>query len=292
MEVVLKYRGRVVTAADVAFIDRLIREHGKSSRRALSQLLCEAWQWRQANGTLRDMVCRGLMLALDRAGHISLPAVRWVNPNPLARRVRPAPATEVWPPVRTTLAELGPVDFRQVRRSADEALFNGLIEAHHYLGYTQPVGEHLKYLVYARGTPVACLAWSSAPRHLGPRDRFIGWSAEARRRNIRFLAYNTRFLILPWVEVEHLASHLLGRMARVLPQDWERVYGHPLYYLETFVDPARYRGTCYRAANWVFLGRTTGRGKDAPSSKPTRPEKEILGYPLTRRFRELLGKVE
>ncbi len=123
----------------------------------------------------------------------------------------------------------------------------GLVEEHHYLGYVQPVGEHLKYLVYARGRPVACLAWSSAPRHLGPRDRFIGWSPEARRKNVQLLAYNTRFLILPWITVPLLASHILGRMARVLSRDWERIYGHPILYLETFVNPERNRGTCYTA---------------------------------------------
>ena len=148
-----------------------------------------------------------------------------------------------------------------MRRTADEPLFNSLMEQHHYLGYEQPVGEHLKYLVWAQGRPIACLAWSSAPRHLGSRDRYIGWSAEARRRNIRFIAYNTRFLILPWVRVPHLASHILGRMAARISDDWERMYGHPIYFLETFVDPERFRGTCYRAANWVLLGQTTGRGK-------------------------------
>jgi hypothetical protein len=124
---------------------------------------------------------------------------------------------------------------------------------------------------------------------LGSRDRFIGWSAEARRRHIRFIAYNTRFLILPWVQVEHLASHLLGRMARRLSEDWERIYGHPIYFLETFIDPNRFRGTCYRAANWVVLGRTTGRGKDDQTKRPNRSIKEVLGHPLTPRFRELLG---
>ena len=138
---------------------------------------------------------------------------------------------------------------------------------------------------------MACLAWSSAPRHLGARDRFIGWSAEARRKNIRLIAYNTRFLLLPWVEVPHLASHLLSRMAGVLAQDWERIYHHPLYFLETFVDPARFRGTCYRAANWVVLGRTTGRGKDSQSKRPNRSIKEVLGYPLVRDFRARLAEV-
>ena len=169
-----------------------------------------------------------------------------------------------------------------------ERLWNSLLEEHHYLGYEQPVGEHLKYLVMGQGRPVACLAWSSAPRHLGSRDRYIGWSAEERRRNVRFLAYNTRFLILPWVKVEHLASHILGRMAWRISADWQRVYGHPIYFLETFVDPERFRGTCYRAANWVVLGKTTGRGKQCNSYVPNRSIKEVLGYPLTKQFRELL----
>ena len=137
--------------------------------------------------------------------------------------------------------------------------------------------------------PVACVAWGSAPRHLGPRDRFIGWSAPARRRNLRLLAYNTRFLILPWVRVPHLASHVLGRMAADLSADWQRLYGHPIVYLETFVDPARFRGTCYRAANWIVLGRTTGRGHNAPTTQPTRSIKEVLGYPLTPDFRARLS---
>jgi hypothetical protein len=150
------------------------------------------------------------------------------------------------------------------------------------------VGEHLKYLVWGQGRPVACLAWCSAPRHLSSRDRYIGWSAEARRRNVRFLAYNTRFLILPWVKVEHLASHILGRMVLRISTDWQRIYGHPIYFLETFVDPERFRGTCYRAANWVVLGKTTGRGKQCNSYVPNRSIKEVLGYPLAKQFRELL----
>ena len=191
-----------------------------------------------------------------------------------------------------SLAELRPLEFRQVRRTWEEPLFNSLLERYHFLAYTQPVGEHLKYLIYALGRPIACLAWSSAPRHLGPRDRFIGWSAEARRRNIRFIAYNTRFLIVPWAAgVSNLASHILGRMPTVLSRDWERIYGHPIYFLETFIDPARSRGTCYRAANWIPLGRTTGRGKDSTSKRPNRSIKEVLGYPVWKRFRQLLGDI-
>ena len=285
-----RYRGREISREDILSIRALIDRHPNESRRKLSTALCESWQWRQCNGALRDMVCRGLLLMLERAGQIQLPPVSYVRHNPLASRARPEPARIDSTPVETRLRDLQPLEFEQVRRTADEPLFNSLMEEHHYLGYEQPVGEHLKYLVRAQGRPVACLAWSSAPRHLGSRDRYIGWSAETRRRNIRFLAYNTRFLILPWVKVEHLASHLLGRMAARISADWQGMYGHPVYFLETFVDPERFRGTCYRAANWVLLGKTTGRGKASNSYVPNRSIKEVLGYPLVSRFRELLGE--
>jgi hypothetical protein len=286
----LRYRGRNVSEEDILYIRELIGAHPHASRRTLSTKLCEAWQWRQANGALRDMVCRGLLLMLDRAGRITLPPVDYVRHNPLAHRARPAPALIDETPIQSGLRDLGPLEFQPVRRTADEPLFNSLVEQHHYLGYEQPVGEHLKYLVWGKSRPIACLAWSSAPRHLASRDHYIGWSAEARRRNICFLAYNTRFLILPWVRVEHLASHILGRMAARISDDWKQMYGHPVYFLETFVDPERFRGTCYRAANWALLGRTTGRGKQSNSYLPNRSIKEVLGYPLTPKFRDVLGK--
>ena len=170
-------------------------------------------------------------------------------------------------------------------------MFNSLLHQHHYLGYKQPVGEHLKYLVYAQGRPVACVAWSSAPRHLGSRDRFIGWDKQARVHNIGLLAYNTRFLILPWVSVPHLASHILGRMARTLCADWCGLYAHPIYYLETFIDPQRFQGTCYRAANWSVLGLTTGRGKADLTHQANRSIKQVLGYPLVKDFRQRLSQI-
>ena len=290
MPVERKYRGRVITPEDVACLRQFLADHSGLSRRKLSAKVCEAWQWKQANGALCDMVCRGLLLMLHRAGEIQLPEVRFVPRNPFVKRERPKPMSIDTTPVIAPLKELRPVEVQQVRRSGDEPLFNSLIEHHHYLGYEQPVGEHLKYLVWAQGRPIACMAWSSAPRHLGSRDRHIGWSAEARRRNIRFVAYNTRFLILPWVRVPHLASHILGRIASSLSNDWEQLYGHPVYFAETFIDPGRFRGTCYRAANWKLLGLTTGRGKDSTSKRPNRSIKEVLGYPLTPRFRELLSQ--
>lgn len=288
---VLRYRGRTVTRSDISDIRTLIAANRGASRRKLSKLLCELWDWRQDNGQLRDMVCRGLMLELHRAGYIMLPAKRCSPPNNAVAHGDRRPEVPVdQTPVRSSLRGLGPLSIEQVRRTAAEPLFDSLLEEHHYLAYTRPVGEHLKHLVTTRtGRPVACLAWSSPPRHLGLRDRFIGWSPAVRRSNIHLIAYNTRFLILPWVEVPHLASHLLGRAARRIAADWTELYAHPVYYLETFIDPARFRGTCYRAANWIVLGRTSGRGNNAPTQERRVPIKEVLGYPLVRNFRQLMG---
>ena len=286
----LLYRGRRITPADLAFLRDVIAGAPGVSRRALSFKVCDAWQWTQPNGTPCDAICRGLLLWLHRAGHLQLPAPHWVTPKPWRPRTSALPLLLDTTPIAGPLRALGPLVFDQVRRTGDEGLFNSLLAQYHYLGYQQPVGEHLKYLVGAGGRPVACVAWSSAPRHLGPRDRFIGWTPEARRRNVRFLAYNPRFLIVPWVTVPHLASHVLGRMAAILSHEWQRIYGHPIYFVETFVDPARFRGTCYRAANWIVLGRTTGRGHNAPTKRPTRPIKEVLGYPLTPDFRARLAE--
>jgi hypothetical protein len=287
-----RYRGQTIDRDQISFLREFIREHPQSSRWKLSRQLCEALDWKQANGALRDVVCRGLLLMLARAGEIELPAVRrQIRGQCRTGRPRPEAVLIDTTPLTTPLGALGPIEIQLVRRTADEPLFQSLMEQFHYLRYEQPVGEHLKYLVWAQGRPVACLAWSSAPRHLASRDRFIGWSGEARRRNIGYLAYNTRFLILPWISVPHLASHILGRMARHISEDWERVYGHPIYYLETFIDPERFRGTCYRAANWMVLGRTTGRGKDDRTHQANRSIKEVLGLPLTRRFREFLQQV-
>lgn len=293
METLLRFRGRDYTQTDVDVVRALIAAQPGASRRKLSAELATAWDLKQGNGAPRDMVCRSLMLALHRAGHIELPPVRFRPPNPLALRTSPTLQGDLFnAPVATSLAELGPLEFRQVRRTGEERRFNALMQAHHYLGYTQPVGEHLKCMVYAGERPVALFAWSSAPRHLAPRDQFIGWTQEARMQNIRYVAYNSRYLILPWVPVPHLASHLLGRMVRMLPGEWEKLYGHPVHFAETFVDAARFKGTCYRAANWVYLGRTTGRGKDDIAHRgQNRTIKDVLGYPLVRDFRERLTRL-
>jgi hypothetical protein len=286
MSVEIKYRGKAVTAKDIGFIKRLIEDNPNDSRRALSVKLCREWNWVQANGAYRDMVCRGLMLLLHRSGHIELPSRKLKPNNPFVNRKKPLKVEIDQTPINCSLAGLGRLEIRQVRNTQDEALFNSLIECHHYLGYCHPVGEQLKYIIYADKRPIACFAWSSAPRHIGCRDRFIGWTQQDRGRHLHFMAYNSRFLLVPWVRVRHLASHLLGRMVRVLSRDWESVYHHPVLFLETFVDTERFGGTCYKAAGWRFLGHTTGRGKNDQTFKQNRSIKAVWGYPLVKNFRE------
>jgi len=285
----VRYRGRQISAAQIEFIQQLIHDNPQCSRRALSVKLCEAWDWRQANGQSCDMICRGLMLRLERDGLVQLPPKRqWPN-NPLgAARGKPAPVDVERTPLSGPLSELGPLEIRQVRRTRWEGLWGSLIQQHHYLGYCHPVGEQLKYFVFHQGSPLACFSYGSAPRHLGVRDRYIGWSPQQRKARIHLVAYNSRFLILPWVRVPHLASHLLGRIAGRISEDWQGLYQHPLYLLETFVDTTRFAGTSYRAANWVYVGQTTGRGKDDLTHRANRSLKAVWLYPLHPQFRRYL----
>jgi hypothetical protein len=289
MNTIMKYRGQMISSDDIDFINRLIAENPDDSRNALSIKLCKEWNWVQTNGALRDMVARGMMLELHRNDHITLPAKRRHPHNPLKTRKAPDKIDIDQTLIKTAIKNIRPLTFTQVRRTPSEKIFNSLIEQFHYLGYTQPVGEHLKYLVSYKDRPVACLAWSSAPRHIGERDKFIGWNAEVRMNNLHSLAYNTRFLILPWIKVPHLASHILGTSAQRISNDWENVYNHPIHYLETFVDTERFKGTCYKASNWIYIGDTKGLGKDAKNKKPNRSIKAIFGYPLSRNFRKLMG---
>lgn len=290
MDLDVKYQGRVATSQDVEFINELIAENPDDSRRSISKKLCKAWNWVQPNGALRDMVCRGLLLRLESAGYIKLPPRKCIPNNPLANRKKPPKVEIDETPIYTTLSKIQPLEIRQVRRTSFEKLFNSVIAHYHYLGYCHPVGEHLKYIVFTEARPIACLAWSSAPRHIGCRDKFIGWSADIRKKNLHLIAYNSRFLILPWVQVPCLASHLLGGMAKVVPADWQRIYNHSVYFLETFVDTQRFKGTCYKAANWIYLGHTTGRGKNDQTHKPNRSIKAVWGYALSMDFREALQR--
>ena len=287
MELGIKYRGRVATTEDVELIDKLIAECPDGSRRSLSVKFCKATNWVQNNGMLKDMVARGFMLSLYRAGYINLPQKKYNTNNPLAKPKKPVEIFIDETPIDAALKGME-LEFIQVRRSPREKLFNSLIEKYHYLGYVQPVGEHLKYMIFAGNRPLACIAFSSAPRHIGPRDKFIGWNDKERKQNINLICYNIRFLILPWVHVSCLASHILARAAKIISRDWQEMYNHPVYYIETFVDRHLFAGTCYKAANFIYLGDTKGLGKDSKTKTPNRSIKAIYGYPLTKDFRKVL----
>jgi hypothetical protein len=290
MDIALRHQGFAVTWAHVETMQEIIAARPEASRRRLSEFVCEALNWRQENGALRAMWCRGVMLAAHRAKIIVLPPVRRIIPNPLVNRIEPQPVEVDRTELCCSLAELEPLHILPVKRTPQEKLFNYVMASEHYLGYVRPIGESLKFMAFAGMRPVALFTWSSAPRHLGPRDKYIGWSPEVRRKNLHLVAYNTRYLLPSWVRVPHLASHLLARMTRMLPQEWQKVYGHPVYFAETFVDTTRHKGTCYRAANWVFMGRTTGRGKNDHTNKPNRSLKDVLGLPLIDDFRARLHR--
>jgi len=288
-DVLLSFRGRPIGRDDIVFVRELIAANPGLSRRGLSVKVCQAWNWVQPNGQLRDMVCRGMMLALHRAGHIELPAKRNSPHNNALGHRRVA---EVLPydttPLERSLDRLEPLDLRLVRRAEGEGLFAHLLSRYHYLGYSRPVGEHLKYLVMAGAQPIACLAWNSSPLKLKLRDSFVGAPPQAYAHNLHLIAYNSRFLIAPWVKVPHLASHLLGRIARRISADWQQLYEHPIWLLESFVDVERFKGLCYRAANWQCLGRSRGRGTKSKSKEKNTSIKELWVYPLGRNFRQQL----
>ena len=273
---------------DIATIRRIIESHPDKSRRFISQEVCRIWNWRQPNGVLKDMVCRSLLLLLESKGYIKLPARKFTPHNPLAKRKKPCKAVVDQTPIQCTVGELLPINLEQVRRTAFEKLFNGLISEYHYLDYTQPIGEHLKYIAFAGERPIACLAWGSSPWYIGARDRFIGWSKEERENNLHLIANNLRFLILPWIDVPCLASYLLALNRRCLSREWQRLYHHPIHLVETFVDTEKYRGTCYKADNWICVGKTTGIGRLSKSRRPSLSKKDVYIHPLTRRFRKEL----
>jgi hypothetical protein len=287
-EVLLSFRGRPIRQADVTFLRELIARNPGLSRRRLSVKVCEAWQWVQPNGQPRDMVCRGLMLALHRAGHIELPPPRQAAINNAIRHRQIAPLEFCdTTPIEGSLASLGALEIRLARRAEGERLFNYLINQYHYLGFSRPVGEHLKYLVLWGDRPVACLAWNSGPLKLTLRDQFVGSPRKAYAHNLHLIAYNSRYLIAPWVRVPHLASHLLGRIACRISADWQALYHHPIHLLESFVDIQRFQGTAYRAANWTCVGRSVGRGTKSKAGART-SIKELWAYPVNPLFRQKL----
>lgn len=272
----LVIQGRVIGPEDVALICAWLESHPDSNRTRLSRELCTAWNWRNGAGRLKDMAARSLLLKLEARGQIELPPRRTVSVNAL--RNRPVPSLEHdQQAIEGPLGSLRPVGLQPVAEGTSEArLFKFLLQRYHYLGRRNCVGENLKCLAQDRqGRPLACLLFGSAAWKAAARDRWIGWNGEQRARHLCLLTNNTRFLILPWVGVSHLASHLLGQVAARLSADWQQRYGHPVYLLESFVEPPRFAGTCYRAAGWVQVGWTTGRTRNDDGRKPRAAPKAL-----------------
>jgi len=268
---------------------RIIQAHPEWNRTRLSRELCALWDWRNAAGRPKDMAARTLLLKLDLAGCIALPARR--GPSVNARRnlhIAPVPAPEE--PISCALRDLQPLGVSIAKPGTPDArLVQGLLAHEHYLGARNSVGENIRYLVRDRfGRPVACALFGSAAWKCADRDAFIGWERTTRERNLQHLTNNTRFLIPRWVRVPHLASHVLGLIARRIRSDWQEKYGHPVHALETFVERSRFQGTCYRAANWQRLGETRGRTRNDRNSTIHVEIKDVYLHALTPRFREEL----
>ena len=287
-------QGRLIRAADVAQVRSLLTLHGDWSRYRLSRELARLWDWRNACGQLKDMAARTLLLKLEQRGWIALPARRWASPNRMRHKRMPPLAVRFnQKPVQGPLSALRPLSLSEVSagRAAERVLFEALLHRYHYLSHRSPVGENLQYMVRERaGQPVACLLFGAAAWQCADRDGFIGWDRTTRGALLHLIANNARFLILPWVQVPGLASHVLSRVSRRISSDWQRKYGHRIYLLETFVETGRFAGTCYRAANWLRVGQTKGRTRqDSPAGKHQQvARKAIYLYPLVARFAERL----
>lgn len=286
----LVLQGRQIGATELAQIRTLIATHAAASRYRLSRLLCEAWDWRSATGQLKDMAARALLLKLAQRGAVRLPARRRASPNRM-RHKRVPPPPPAGETVAVSLAALQPLQIEELSATTGVgSLFESLLHHHHYLGYTSAVGMNLKYLVRDRqGRPVACALFGSAAWRCAARDRWLGWDSATRARALQRVTNNTRFLIVPGVRVPHLASHVLGQLTRRLRADWQRKYQAPLSVVETFVDARRFAGTCYRAANWVAVGTTSGRTRQDRFHRLQVAPKAVYLYPLVAHFREALA---
>ena len=287
-------QGRPFGPAQLARIESMLSQHPDWSRYRLSRELALLWEWRSAGGQLKDMAARTLLLKLHRRGWIELPARRVASPT---RSGREDPRTDSFAreqsPLEGSLRRLAPLILEEVSRPGRERRRAELEEClirYHYLGYRSRVGQNLQYWVSSRqGEPLACVVFGAAAWQCSARDRWIGWNSTRRAGGLSRIANNTRFLLLPWVRVKHLATHILGRVSRRLRADWWAKYRQPVDLLETFVDRQRFAGTCYRAANWISLGRTKGRGRQGPRPGTlSTPIKEVYVYPLHSRFRQHL----
>ena len=284
----MTYNRPEITAQHIEQIRQLISEHPDWHRSRLSVELCKLWGWIGANNLPKDISCRDLLRSLDAAGQIKLPP-KQRGTRKKGHRADVQLALHDTTPVHKKLKEVLPLAVQIAASKVEMAEYKSLIEQYHYLGYGQSVGECMRYMVRGNdGTVLACLLYGSSAWRCAPRDRFIGWGDGARGANLPLTTNNTRFLILPWVRVPHLASHILAAVSRRISQDWQDKYGHPLYLLETFVERDRFRGTCYKAANWERVGETTGRGRNSKTAIGELPVKDIYVYPLHKRFREKL----
>lgn len=278
-------QGRRISSVEIAEIETLIHANPLWSRYRLSRVLAQRWQWYSASGELKDMAARTLLLKLHRRELIALPERR----RPPARR-GPLVSSELFDsvvpePIGADWSSLLPLEVQVVgSKHPDYHRFQRYLAQHHYLSYRGPVGENLGYLIRScAGVDLACLLFGAAAWQCAPRDRWIGWSAQQRAAGLQFIANNSRFLILPWVRVQHLASHILSRIAKRIDIDWQARYHHRLYLLETFVQPDRFRGTSYRAANWIGVGQTSGRTRQNERQRDNlvhAPRKDIYLYPL------------
>ena len=286
---VMVVQGRELSGEDIGLIQALLAVHRDWGRTRLSEELCCWWDWRNAQGRIKDMAARTLLLKLERGGFIQLPERRRPSSNGLRNRHAPL-VDHATAPICGALRDLRPLAVSVVESgSQDLRLFNCLLGCYHYLGHRNTVGENIRYLIRDRaGRPVGCALFGSAAWKCAARDAWIGWERGAREANLGLLTNNTRFLVLPWVEVPHLASHMLACLARRIRADWQRKYGHPIHALETFVDRSRFRGTCYQAANWVRLGSTQGRTRNDRNHRLRASVKDVYFYPLIPGFRREL----
>jgi len=283
-------QGRCITPETVAQIRGLLADTPSWNRSRLSRELCEQWGWRNDKGRLKDMAARTLLLKLERLGEIRLPP-RQKPGRPNHRGFSlPEQMVHDTTPLVEDLSRLRPLRIERLDTGDERlVLFKFLLHRYHYLGHQRCVGENLKIAVSDHsGRLLACMLFGSAAWKAKSRDGFIGWNRQARERNLSLLTNNTRFLILPWVRVPHLASHLLARVCRELPQHWKEKYGHRIHLLETFVERDRFRGTCYRAAGWTHVGATAGRSRNDVDQTLNVPVKDVFVQPLSADFRRRL----
>ena len=289
IEETITVQGLILKPGDIEMIKSLINDHPSWHRTMLSRELCRLWNWSRLDGSLKDMACRTMLLKLERRGLLTLPAARRASVNNL-RSLKIPRILHSSAPIEPPLCELYPLQIQEVSRPGSRAdLFNCLIYNYHYLSYKTTVGESMKYLIFDKNEqPLGCVLFGSAAWKTSDRDKYIGWDAKIREKNLNYLTNNTRFLILPWVKVLNLASCILGMVLRRLNQDWLNRYGHEIYLVETFVEQNRFRGTCYQAANWLRIGETVGRSRQDRYKKIKVPVKDIYVYPLLKNYKELL----